>query len=121
MPLQDPHGVKVDCLCDNTGYVYNTMVSSHDPLKYNELRRRVVAVCYALLTSENLGEEGKSYMDENRIVQFYVLLNNATVNLKQEIFPTTIGFHRLPLHVSAPRERHAAEWHILGGHHLTTQ
>ncbi len=70
MSLQDPHGIKVDCLCDNTGYVYNAMVSSQDPLKYDELRGRVVAVCYALLMSENLHGEGKSYMNENQIVQF---------------------------------------------------
>ncbi len=67
-----PHGVKIDCLCDTNGYVYNAMVSSSDPLKYDELRGRVVAVCYALLTSDNLHPHGKNFLHENRIVIPYV-------------------------------------------------
>ncbi len=114
-----PHGVKIDCLCDSSGYVYNSMVSSHDPLKYDEACGRVVAICYALLSLDNLKPNGKSYLNENRIVRFtvYFQRNRSEKVMKQ----LCIDFHGSALHVCPIGARDVEKWDVLGGNHFITQ
>ncbi len=64
----DPEGIKLHCLCDKDGYVYDSVVACNEPLKYETHLGKNVAVCYHLL---------KDYLEENRIVSsftFFVLL-----------------------------------------------
>ncbi len=64
----DPRGIKSDMLCDCEGFVYNALVTSPDPVPYDEDRGRIVASVNHVLSGANLDWRGKDYRNENRTV-----------------------------------------------------
>ncbi len=64
----DPRGLKNETLCEPSGFVYNCMVTSNDPVPYDEDRGRTLAVLWHILTGGNLQGRGKNYANENRSV-----------------------------------------------------
>ncbi len=61
--------MKIDVLAEPNGYVHNGLPATSDPLKFDESRGRIAAVCYELITSNNLGSDGRNFLEENRIVR----------------------------------------------------
>ncbi len=74
----DPRGIKSDMLCDPPGFVYNALVTSPDPIPYDEDRGRIVASVNHVVSGANLAGRGKDYRNKNRTVvsytYFWVLL-----------------------------------------------
>ncbi len=56
-------------LCEPNGYVHNATIACSDPLKFDNLRGRIISVVYNLLTSGNIERGGKSFIDEGRVVR----------------------------------------------------